>query len=34
MGGNQVMGFSNSATAEKEGRHMLLIVPVTVLSVN
>jgi hypothetical protein len=34
MGGNQVMGFSNSATAEKEGRLMPLIVPVTVLSVN
>jgi hypothetical protein len=34
MGGNQVMGFSNSATAEKEGRLMQPIVPVTVLSVN
>jgi hypothetical protein len=34
IGGNQVMGFSNSATAEIFGRDMQWIVPVTVWSVN
>ena len=29
MGGNQVMGFNNSVTAEKVGRAMLPIVHVT-----
>jgi hypothetical protein len=30
IGGNQVMGFSNSATADSLGRDMQWIVPVTV----
>ena len=34
IGGNQVMGFSSSATVEKEGRPMQLILHVTLLSVN
>jgi hypothetical protein len=34
MGGNQVIGFSNSATVDKDGLAMRAIVPVTVFSVN
>jgi hypothetical protein len=34
IGGNQVTGFSNSATAESLGRDMREIVPATVLGVN
>ena len=34
IGGNQVMGFSSSATAEIEGRDMQMILHVTLFSVN